>query len=855
MTLSPGAKLENYEIVGTLGAGGMGEVYRARDPILKREVAIKVLPRFAGQDPDRLRRFEQEAQAAAALNHPNILAVYQFGSFEGSPYLVSELLEGATLRELLERGPLPVRKVIDYGVQIARGLGAAHEKGIVHRDLKPENLFVTRDGRLKILDFGLAKLMQRPSAAEDSGATVAQATDPGMVMGTVGYMSPEQVRGNPVDHRADIFAFGAILYEMLCGKRAFSKPTSAETMAGILNDDPPSISQAAQATPPGLQRVVHRCLEKNPEQRFQSASDLAFALEALSDSGSSMAMHAMAPARFGGRKTLAGAVGLVAVAAVVWLALAGQNKGTLRVVAYRQITHDGHSKILVGTDGSRLYFSGGITQTVGQVLVSGGETAPVPIAVPNPNLLAVSPDGSTYLVQSIPEALRTDYPLWSVRAFGGSTRALGEASSAAFSPDGNTVVYANHGGAIHEIGTDGAGDRQVASAGSNVWDLSWSPDGKTIRFTRGSDDSLWEMTATGAGLHQVATGSTTGQEQGRWAADGQFFFVSRGQIWAMSAKKGWFGAPAQPSVQITTGPIQWQSPLPAKDGKTVYASGFTPHGELVRLDAESHQFVPFLGGISADDVTFSSDGKSVAYVSFPDYVLWKANGDGSNPMQLTDGTLTPRVVTMSPDGTEVLFEAVPPQGKNVRAYIVSTQGGTPQQLLPQEAGPETDAHFSSDGRKIVFSTSPEGGGDPKSVIRILDRNTNGVTTIPGSTGLFSPRLSPDGRYISAMPLYSKGLKLFDFRTQQWSTPWDKGFVGFECWSKDSQWVYYITPRGNPGVYRLRVSGGVPERLVDLQSVPFTGFFGIWMGLDANDNPMLLRNVGTDDIYALTLGRQ
>jgi serine/threonine protein kinase len=268
----------------------MGEVYRARDTRLGRFVAIKVLPAFLSHDPERLRRFEQEARAAAALNHPNILAVHQMGTYESAPYLVSELLEGSTLRDLLVRAPLPLRKVIDYGVQIARGLSAAHEKGITHRDLKPENLFVTKDGRVKILDFGLAKLTQQQIFSDQSAPTVSAETEPGVVMGTVGYMSPEQVRGSAADHRADIFAFGAILYEMLTGKRAFQKPTTAETMSAILNEEPPSISQITPNLPPALQRVVHRCLEKNPEQRFQSASDLAFALEALSDSGTSSAV-------------------------------------------------------------------------------------------------------------------------------------------------------------------------------------------------------------------------------------------------------------------------------------------------------------------------------------------------------------------------------------------------------------------------------------------------------------------------------------------------------------------------------------------------------------------------------------
>jgi len=287
LTLPSGTKLGEYEVKLLLGSGGMGEVYRARDSRLEREVAIKVLPSFLSADSERLRRFEQEARAAAALNHPNILAVFQMGTYEGAPYLVSELLEGETLREPIRRGRLPVRKAIDYAVQIARGLAAAHEKGIVHRDLKPENLFVTKDGRVKILDFGLAKLTQPQSSSAHSAVTLTEGTEAGVVMGTVGYMAPEQVRGQTADHRADIFAFGAILYEMLAGKRAFQKPTSPETMTAILNEDPPGISQVTPNIPPGLHRVVHRCLEKNPEQRFQSASDLAFALDALSESGGS----------------------------------------------------------------------------------------------------------------------------------------------------------------------------------------------------------------------------------------------------------------------------------------------------------------------------------------------------------------------------------------------------------------------------------------------------------------------------------------------------------------------------------------------------------------------------------------
>src|SRR5438128_11542296 len=285
MTIATGTRLGPYEILSPLGAGGMGEVYLARDTRLGRDVAVKVLPSSFSNDEQRLHRFEQESCAAGALNHPNILAIHDVGKHDGSPYVVSELLEGETLRERIAGAALPQRKAIDYSLQVARGLAAAHEKGIVHRDLKPENIFVTKDGRVKILDFGLAKLTEPADGQPHSDIPTRRIdTDPGMVMGTVGYMSPEQVKGRPVDHRSDIFSFGAILYEMLSGRRAFHGESAAETMSAILKEDPSDLSETNQNVSPALERLVNHCLEKDPEARFHSASDLAFALEALSGS-------------------------------------------------------------------------------------------------------------------------------------------------------------------------------------------------------------------------------------------------------------------------------------------------------------------------------------------------------------------------------------------------------------------------------------------------------------------------------------------------------------------------------------------------------------------------------------------
>ena len=307
-SLSANRNISHYRIISKLGAGGMGEVWLAEDTRLDRKVAIKILPGSFANDEDRLRRFEQEARATSALNHPNILTLYDIGSHDGAPYIVAELLEGETLRAQLNEGAIAPRKAIDYAQQIVSGLTAAHEKGIVHRDLKPGNLFVTKDGRVKILDFGLAKLKPQQLAGgvntEAPTAPLDAETESGVIVGTVGYMSPEQVRGERVDHRSDIFSFGTILHEMLSGKRAFQRNTPVETMSAILKEEPPELSEINQSIGLEMVRVVRHCLEKKPERRFQTASDLAFALEALSTPpGSRLETAAALPAASNALKT------------------------------------------------------------------------------------------------------------------------------------------------------------------------------------------------------------------------------------------------------------------------------------------------------------------------------------------------------------------------------------------------------------------------------------------------------------------------------------------------------------------------------------------------------------------------
>ncbi|HEY4228663.1 MAG TPA: serine/threonine-protein kinase, partial [Thermoanaerobaculia bacterium] len=318
MTLAAGTKLGPYEILAPIGAGGMGEVFRARDKKLDRDVAVKVLPHTVAADPDSLARFEREAKAVAALSHPNILAIHDFGSHGGVAYAVTELLEGDTLRGKLDAGPVSQRQAVDWCLQIAKGLSAAHERGIVHRDLKPENIFVTKDGHVKILDFGLAKRVEPAAPGKQTSAPTGSGhTEPGTVMGTMGYMSPEQVKGLPVDHRSDIFSFGALLYELLSGTRAFRRDTSAETIVAILTQEPPELTGSGRNISPALDHVVRHALEKEPGNRFQSAKDVAFALSEASGSTTVTSGVQAVPPPAAGRKGWLVAVAVVVVAAAV----------------------------------------------------------------------------------------------------------------------------------------------------------------------------------------------------------------------------------------------------------------------------------------------------------------------------------------------------------------------------------------------------------------------------------------------------------------------------------------------------------------------------------------------------------
>jgi Tol biopolymer transport system component len=862
----PGTILGDYEILSPLGAGGMGEVYRARDARLGREVAVKVLPVSFVRDPERLRRFEQEARAAAALNHPNILVVYQMGMQEDVPYLVSELLEGETLRARLSRGPLPLRVAIDSGVQIARGLAAAHRKGIVHRDLKPDNLFLTKDGVVKILDFGLARVV--PCEGEGTAApTLGGQTSPGVLMGTVGYMSPEQVRGQTADHRSDIFSLSVVLCEMLTGRSTFQKPTTAETMAAILNENPPVLEELSATVPPGLQRVVQRGLEKDPDRRFQSAADLAFALEALSDGSLSVLTElrsglsrAEPQPRRGVKAVAAGAAILAVLAVLAWLEL--RTPAPPSTANYAQLTHDGIQKSLIGTDGARLYISAITTaiQEIAAVPVAGGELTKIEMPQPEMIPFHLSADGSQFVAIDV-RGVPFQGPLWSVPVLGGSPRRLGETigSDVAWSPDGQRLAYADQGD-LYVAQADGSGPKKLLTVDGLIGHLVWGPDSGSVRFDTSQgfgtvigQHLLWEVAADGSKLHRLLAGWHTPPDEccGMWSRDGHYFlFVSRGQIWALPRSR-FLHREGNP-IAVTSSPMSLSSPLESADGKKLFLVGATFRGELTRVDTRSGAFEPYLGGISAEYVSFSKDGQWIAYVSYPEGTLWRCRADGSDKVQLTFPPLRAVLPQWSPDGRSLVFFEFPVSSSQpARIYQVPAGGGSPVQLIPDDPVNQQDPNWSPDGTRIVFagSASDAAAHPATPAIRTRDAATRQVATVPGSQGMFSPRWSPDGEKLAALTNDSRMVMLLDVKTGQWSRL-AQGTFGWVSWSKDGQWIYVLDFTGKGAVQRVHLADHRVERVADLKDFVTTGQFGGWLALTPDDSPLLLRDRGTQDVYAL-----
>ena len=812
MTLRSETRLGPYEIVSAIGAGGMGEVYRARDPRLGRDVAIKVLPASFSGDPSRLQRFEQEARAAAALNHPNILAVHDIGTQDGSPYIVSELLDGATLRERLRTGPLPVRKAIDYAQQIARGLAAAHDKGIVHRDLKPENIFVTNDGRVKILDFGLVKLTHSEAVADDRTLTQGVASDPGTVLGTAGYMSPEQVRGKPADARSDLFSFGAILYEMLSGKRAFHGESAAETMSAIAKEEPPELTESNRNVPPALERVVRHCLEKNPAERFQSARDVAFALESLSDT-SSATKAVVEPVHRRARVlalAIAG-VSLLAIGFITGSRLAGSRSSepVFYRASYRRGTIYGAR---FTPDGKTILYSaewdGGPMQ-----LFSVQEQHPESGAIPLPRscLLSISAQGELALVVNPTILAHQECRGTLARAVtaGGAPREiLEDVDWADWAKDGNSLAVIHHVGGKSRL--EFPVGRVLCETGGYLSHPRISPDGKRIAFL---DHPVWPDDRGTVAVVDLA---------GKKTALSREYVSEDGLAWSPAGNEVWFTASDSGNARsLRAASLDGKVRLISRIPGTARLQDISPDGRvLFTRDEQSNGIVVSTPGNAQErDLSWmdwslvkdiSPDGKWILFDEQGDgggelYSTYIRRTDGSPPVRLGDGG----AYAISGDGKWVVA-GLPKSPQQL--ILLPTGAGEPHLVEGSGLVEYSSADFFPDGKRLLVCgnelgraqhcfVQPLAGGPMRAV------TPEGVLVWPGG----AHAISPDGNSIAAVDgqgqPYIYPVSGGDGKPIPGTTPGDIP----ERWTADGHSIFVFRRREFPTkVYRLDVASGKRE---------------------------------------------
>jgi serine/threonine protein kinase len=771
MALATGTKLGPYEIVASLGAGGMGEVYRARDPRLGREVAVKVLPAYFCRDPDRLRRFEQEARAAGALNHPNILAVYDVGTHDGAPYLVTELLEGSNLRDRLAGSALPSRKAVECAVQVAHGLSAAHDKGIVHRDLKPENIFVCRDGRTKILDFGLAKLTAPEAVdATSTDLELRDETGKGVVLGTAGYMSPEQVRGEKADARSDIFNFGVVLYELLSGQRAFAGRSAADRASAILKDDPPDLRASGRNIPPALDRIVRHCLEKSPEQRFQSARDLAFHLEtASSDSEATLAFHA--PAQSHGKRRSLG--WLIACLAILTAAGAGWwYRGRLQPdhkdVHFLRLTDFAglEDSPAFSPDGKSVAFVSDSTgsRQIWIRLLAGGPPLQITHDAGDHLDPRWSQDSAAIIYYTPPPEGNAQGTLWEVPALGGAPRRLVSSMSGAdVSHDGRRLTFFRLNGQQMELvasDRDGLSARLVmqAAVSFSYRQPRWSPDDGSIAFLHSRQnwaDDVYVVPSAGGSPRQL-TDDNTLMSGLAWVADGSRLIYSsaRGStVLYLPTMHLWTISQAGKDLQqLTFGESGDENPDIGRDARIVVSRRHmrfdiwkfpvdgNPDENVRRAVRITHQ----TGHVQTP--TLSPSDRELAYLSDNGGHgnLWVMELESGETHQITyekDAATVMGVPLWSPDGNSIAFATNSPSrlGRGVGYWLIHPDGSGLHLAIPEGAW----ATWSGDSKWLYYADSSP-VRDTGSFRLMKARAEGGPVVVVRSDNARAPALAPDG---------------------------------------------------------------------------------------------------------------
>ena len=838
MAITTGSRLGAYEILGPLGAGGMGEVYRARDSRLQRDVAIKVLPAAFAVDPERLARFEQEARAAAALDHPNILAVHDLGQHDGAPFIVTELLDGMSLREALLGGALPARKAIDCGVAIAQGLAAAHERGIVHRDIKPENVFLTADGRVKVLDFGVAKLTQ--PEAPLSGVTVMPTTPggmphtvSGMVVGTIGYMSPEQVRGGVADPRSDIFSLGVLLHEMLSGRRTFSGDTAADVMSGILREDPPELPVAERHIPPALARIVNRCLEKNPAGRFQSARDLAFALDALTSSTGPVAATTVT-GREGSRVRsipfAAAAAALIAgvlAAGAAWV-LKPAPSADAPVLKLSLAFPDGAvsanpegPNLDISADGRNIVFTaraGGITQLVLRSLDRvTGQTLPGTDDAYSPFF---SPDG-----KSIGFFARGRLRTIAIGSLEIRDLAAAPSGRGGWWTDSGILYYApvNNTG-IMKVPSGGGTPSAVTTLDRSKGEIShrWPqvlPGGKAMLLT------VWTGPARDNKSIQVLrldTGSretvANGGDTGRYVRSGHVLF---GRLDALMA------VPFDVEQLTTTG-AAIRTGETVRIGQEGASYAVSDEGTLVHLPGDEHRLdarLVWVGrdgrvepvSLPAQDIAspiVSPDGRRAAFnLHGATNEIAIADFERGTVTAFTSGTAGSQAPVWSPDGRRIAYRGTRRGFRNV--WVKTVDGTSEEQQLTTGDHLQTPQSWSPDGKHLLyFDTDPVTGSDIW-IVSVADKSAQPLVKAPLAQS--DAAWSPDGRWIAYLSNEYGGTEIFvlpfPLTGQRWRISTSGGSE--PAWSRDGRQLFY---RNAGQIYAVDVrtsptfNAGTPQTL-------------------------------------------
>jgi eukaryotic-like serine/threonine-protein kinase len=843
MTIPAGTCLGRYEIRSKIGEGGMGEVYRARDEKLNREVAIKVLPASFSQDADRLRRFEQEAKAAGTLNHPNVLAVYDVGTHEGAPYVVSELLEGETLRDRLFGPLIPERKVVDYAAQIARGLAAAHARNIVHRDLKPENIFIVEDGQVKILDLGLAKLIEPANA----NLTLADEptrklfTTPGAVIGTLGYMSPEQVDGKPIDYRSDIFSFGVVLYEMLTGKRAFPpRETLRETLHAIVTEDPPDPSENGRKISPAINLLMRRCLEKNPQHRFHSASDLAFAIEALSGSTTISSRMAVVPAlrSIKRRELIAWSVVAATVLLGVLALLISYSRPpqtsepqAMRFFVYPPasttfqgsgdfVSPDGRRLVFsaVGEDGKRSLWMRPVDSVSAQKL-PGTEDASQIFWSPDSNFIGFFAGGK----------------LKKMEASGGAAQILADAQTnrgGTWSRDGLIVFAPNVGDVLYRVSALGGPVTPVTTldASKNQIGHNWPyflPDGRHFIYLAQSSQPGNSAIYVGSIDSKEPKFLLNSEASAAYAPPGYVLFLRGRTLMAQPFNAdtlqlagdpvpiveqiGYSATTARTLFSVSsTGVLAYRPNIPSNTQLVVYDRGGK---QLEKLGNEGD----FMG------LSLSLDDKRIVVSRLdPDvgsYDLWIVESEGGKALRLTFDQTNETFPVWSPDGSRIVFTS----NKNGEANLYQrlSNGAGTDELLYGSNDLKAATDWSSDGQFIVYEDR-----DPKTDhdLWVLPRSGDQKPSVVVQTTFneMKGRLSPDGKWIAYQSNESGTTQVtvqtFPPSGARWQVSTNGGYQ--PKWRRDGKELFYVAADKKLMVVQVKADGnkleiGPPQPLFEM----------------------------------------